>query len=335
MAIGQHDQVYDNEIRYLEGLDQKKEKGHGAYGAVYEVKLNGLPCIAKGLHDILLSYQFRDTDKQTIRQKFNDECALLSQLKHPNIVQFLGVHHTKEDTFLVMECMYMDLDHCLMECPNIPLSFKASILQDVSYGLLHLYSLNPPIIHRDLSASNVLLTESMRAKIADLGVSKMFDLKQLQKFAMQTKAPGTPAYMPPEALKPEPSYDLKLDIFSFGVLSLYTAIQEFPDAHELSANDISKSVRKNETIQTIRRMHWIDIMGQDHPFYPVVIQCLHDRPDLRPTTKVLNAAINSICCQHNKEWKNILEVCSSLKDATTIWDSVQQNRACGVIILSL
>ena len=85
-------------------LDQRLELGRGSFGAVYEVKLNGLPCIAKGLHEILLGLggnnQVADTDKQAIRQKFLKECILLSQLKHPNIVQFLGVHSTKKNEYL-------------------------------------------------------------------------------------------------------------------------------------------------------------------------------------------------------------------------------------------
>ena len=79
-------------IPHLEGLDQKKVKGHGAYGAVFEVKLNGLPCIAKGLHDIFMNNQVADTDRQTARKSFLQECLLLSTLKHPNIVQFLGLY---------------------------------------------------------------------------------------------------------------------------------------------------------------------------------------------------------------------------------------------------
>ena len=307
MAMNDIDQNYVHEIPHLEGLDEKKERGRGAFGAVYEVKLNGLPCIAKGLHDILVNYHVSDFEKQAIRKRFLDECNLLSALKHPNIVQFLGVHRTKEDLFLVMECMYMDLGRCLETFPNIPLSFKSAILQDVTYGLRHLHSLEPPIIHRDLTASNILLTEGMRAKIADLGVSKMFDIQQLQRQAMQTVGPGTPAYMPPEALKPQPSYDVKLDIFSFGVLLLFTAIQEFPIPYEPDKADTQNM--KNQGLQVIKRKHWIDKMGIDHPFHDLMIQCLHDDPYLRPSTKQLGEAISSLCCQHKMDWKNTIEVC--------------------------
>ena len=232
-------------ISTLEEFDERKVVGHGAYGAVYEVRMNGTPCIAKKVHDILVGQrgnaQVGRHEIEAIRSKFQAECKLLSKLRHPNIVQFLGIYRDKDDDVLVMEYMPMDLAKCLDNCTeqqfNIPLPIKLSILQDVAIGLLYLNSLAPPIIHRDLTASNILLTSDIRAKIADLGVSKVFDLRQVQ-IIQQTKAPGTPAYMPPEALIPKPQYGVQLDIFSFGVLSLYTANQEFPAPHEVAPTQI-------------------------------------------------------------------------------------------------
>ncbi|KAL5505750.1 hypothetical protein EMCRGX_G007241 [Ephydatia muelleri] len=223
MATGSNDDLQAHLIPNLEDLDQRIEIGRGSYGAVYEVKLNGLLCIAKGLHQIVLGMggyeRVGGKEVETIRAKFLQECSLLSKLKHPNIVQFLGIHRTKVDVLLVMECMHMDLAKFLKTHPDIPLPLKLSILLDVSYGLLHLHSQTPPIIYCDLTAANVLLTEGLRAKIVDLGVSKIFILQQIQQ-APQTAAPGTQAYMPPEASSPTPQYDTKLDAFSFGVLSL-------------------------------------------------------------------------------------------------------------------
>ena len=297
-------------IQNLEGLNQKKEIGSGSFGAVFEVKLNGLPCIAKGLHDILLglggNYRVGDVEHQSIKKKFRDECILLSKLKHPNIVQFLGVHLTRDNEFLVMEHMHMDLQQCLKKYQNITLPIKLSILLDVSYGLLHLHALNPPVIHRDLSAANILLTPDMKAKIADLGVSKVFDLQQIQRAAMElTIAPGTLAYMPPEALSEKPQYDFKLDIFSFGVLSLYTANQEFPIVQDPL---IPLEIAANQVQHIYRRKQWIDKMGVDNPLYPVVIQCLQDSSKARPTTQQLNGTISDLCKKYKKKWSNVLEV---------------------------
>ena len=79
-----------------------------------------------------------------------------------------------------------------------------SILFDVSCGLLYLHTqLKEPLIHRDLNAGNVLLTTDARAKIADLGMSKLLDYHPSSE-AAQTVCPGAQAYMPPEALQERP-----------------------------------------------------------------------------------------------------------------------------------
>ena len=296
-------------IPHLEGLDQRREIGRGSFGAVYEVKMNGLPCIAKWLHDILLgrggNLPIREAEKEAIRAKFHNECALLGNLKHPNIVQFLGVHQLKDnDEWLVMEYLHMDLAKCLKMYPDIPLPLKLSILRDVSYGLLHLHSQAPPIIHRDLTAPNILLTQGMSAKIADLGVSKIFDIYQLQQSA-HTAAPGTWAYMPPEALSPDPKYDAKLDVFSYGALTLYVANQEFPIVYEPPMPPL---VTKKQEIQIYKRKHWVDKMGVSHPLHSMVMSCLMDHPDHRPTSKELNDIITKLCIQQDNSCNNVLEV---------------------------
>ena len=148
----------------LEGFDERKVAGGGSFGAVYEVMMNGTPCIAKKVHDILVGQgghvQVGSDEVKAIREKFRVECSPLSKLKHPNIVQFLGEYREKGKTLLVMEYMPMDLAKCLDTCMKqeyiIPLPIKLSILQDVTNGLHHLHSLAPPIIHRDLTAANIL-----------------------------------------------------------------------------------------------------------------------------------------------------------------------------------
>ena len=300
-------------ISLLEGFEERRIVGGGAYGTVYEVVMNGTPCIAKTIHDILIgqrgNFPVGRDEVKSIREKFRRECSLLSKLKHPNIVQFLGVYDDKGDDVLVMEYMPMDLAKCLDTWKEqnyiIPLPIKLSILQDVTNGLRHLHSLAPPIIHRDLTAANILLTSDMRAKIADLGVSKVFDLKEMLKVNHMTKAPGTPAYMPPEALVPEPKYDVKLDIFSFGVLTLYIANQEFPDTDEMS---LTEDAVRQKIVQITKRQHWIDKMGEDHPLCPILVQCLQDLPEARPTTRKLWEVINSLGSEHKKHWNTILEV---------------------------
>ena len=88
-----------------------------------------------------------------------------------------------------------------------------SILDEVCLGLRYLHSRNPPIVHRDLTSNNILLGYRLEAKITDLGVAKV--VKSDNQKTM-TKLPGTPDFMPPEALNIRPVYGPSLDVFSYG-----------------------------------------------------------------------------------------------------------------------
>ena len=144
MASGQLDSYA---LKNVHGLDTGEIKGSGAYGAVYKVTVDGVPCIAKQLHDILVDPEVPRRQRATIQQKFHGECVLLSQLRHPNVVHFVGVHYgrNQDDTSLIMECLDTDLLRCLQleTQPKIPIEVKLLILLDVSYGLLYLHTHSP------------------------------------------------------------------------------------------------------------------------------------------------------------------------------------------------
>ena len=124
-----------------------------------------------------------------------------------------------------MEKLDGSLDDLLETVPNIPLVLKQSILEDVSRGLLYLHMHDPQIIHRDLTAKNVLLTSSLVAKITDFGNSRIINLPPGQLAKTMSRLPGTQAYMPPEALSGSSRYGPSLDVFSFGHLALFTITQ--------------------------------------------------------------------------------------------------------------
>ena len=170
--------------------------------------MGGVQRIAKKLHSNFTNpSQVSAVGRENITSKFRNEleCVILSKLRHPNIVQFIGVHYGrrgKADLTLIMEFVSSDMDKFLEVHPNIPPTIKLSILLDVSYGLIYLHECSPPVIHRDLTARNVLITDKCQARIADLGMAKIVDL-QAQLAASHTQAPGQMWYMPPEALKEE------------------------------------------------------------------------------------------------------------------------------------
>ena len=303
-------------LKDVEGLDKRREKGRGCYGAVYEVRLNGVPCIAKRLHDILVGRGQEEPvstkDRQAAISRFREECVLLSDLRHPNIVQMLGVHYSgsdEADISLIMEYMHMDLEHCMKTYPDIPLPYKTSILEDVAYGLAYLHSLN--IVHRDLNAGNVLLTESLRAKIADLGVAKLLD-RETAMIRTRNACPGAQDFMAPESLEESPKYGVKLDVFSFGHLTIYLVNQKPPRI--LDSAITSPDLHKKQ-IQVAKRRRSLDQMGGSrHPLYSTVVQCLSDTPDQRPTSRDLVKRMEEICKQHPIPHENTLQTLAELSN---------------------
>ena len=93
------------------------------------------------------------------------------------IVTSLGVYYPAMDQYrlpvMVMEKMQHSLRGLVENYDNIPLNVKLSILDEVCLGLRYLHSRNPPIVHRDLTPNNILLSYRLEAKITDLGVAKV------------------------------------------------------------------------------------------------------------------------------------------------------------------
>ncbi len=188
---------------------------------VFQVKYSKVLCAAKIMHELLLD-PGNEGVGETI-DRYQRECQLMAGLRHPNITQFLGLCFLEGSDLplLVMERLEMSVDDLLESSPNIPLAVKISILTDTGSGLVYLHSRGPPIVHRDLSARNILLTSSLTAKITDMGNSRMVTLKPTQLAQTLSKNPGTTMYMPPEALSESHRYGPSLDVFSFGHLALY------------------------------------------------------------------------------------------------------------------
>ena len=190
-----------------------------------QVKFKHILCAAKQIHDVLLNPS--QVGVQCVIEKYQTECQLMASLRHPNITQFLGLCFVEGSQLplLVMEQLEMSVDDLLKNTSSIPLPVKLSILTDTCCGLVYLHGMKTPIIHRDLTARNVLLTSSLSAKIADLGNSRMVSLSSGHLAQTLSRNPGTAVYMAPEALNDSHRYGPSLDVFSFGHLSLYTLTQ--------------------------------------------------------------------------------------------------------------
>ena len=128
-------------------------------------------------------------------------------------------------------------------------------------------------------------------------MAKLLDC-QAQAAIVQTMAPGSQDYMPPEALKESPIYNFKLDIFSVGHLMLYVAAQEYPVVHELDDMTMYVALQQS-TVQIQRRRRAIELIGgKRHTLYPLITHCLQDKLERRPTTTELNNSLKELCTKH-------------------------------------
>ena len=173
------------ELKGVNELTDRDELGRGAYGKVYAIKYCETVCAAKQIHSILVE-EVGQVEMQRTIESFMRECRQCSRLRHPNVIQFLGVYYPTGEggtnriqlPVMVMEMMADSLTSFVGKHEKIPVHIKYSIVHDVSLGLCYLHNHDPPIVHRDLSPNNVLLTAHHVAKISDLGVAKLIVERQ-------------------------------------------------------------------------------------------------------------------------------------------------------------
>ena len=272
-----------NELK--EVIDLKEELGSGAYGVVKLVSVHGTICAAKDVHKILLQHVSK-RESTAVKEKFMQECVHCSKLLHPNIVQFLGTYYPSEDAelpWLIMEKLDCSLTDYVEKHKHAEIYFpvKVSIFNDVLLGLQYLHA--QKIIHRDLSSNNILLTKFLVAKITDFGMAKLVDPS---KIISLSKQPGTPVFMPPEALHDHSKYNSSIDVFSFGCVMIHLMVQEFP--YPESTMRLDKNIGKYVTFtQAECREKYLAKIHKPPPLRELILQSIEDMPDKRPSINEL------------------------------------------------
>ena len=269
----------------------------------------------KELHSFLLPETGTRDDLSFIVNKFCVEIKMLSEIKHLNFVRFSPF------PVLIMELMHTNVAECLEKYKSdkkkFPLSTKLFILQDVARAAVYLHSQNPPIVHRDLTANNVLLTSDMKAKLGDLGVAKIID-PNLSKLS-GTQCPGTLAYMPPESLKEHPTYGTELDVYSFGVLGFHIFSGKWPLHRGTLKAD-------NSPLSDAERCH-ADSIGEGLCLAKTLESCLDGNPALRLTASNILAIIDGVITDYKIEECNFLEAQYSMKHNAILLDEMNEHIA--------
>ena len=260
--------------------------GRGANGRILEAKWEGIVVAVKEIHSIFMN-EVSDREFQSFKTSFLRECEQSNRLRHPNIVRFFGIYHPPGARVpsLVMERLHCSLTSLLEENLVVPIGTKLSIIKDVALGLRYLHTRNPPIIHRDLSSNNVLLSKGMEGKIGDLGTARLVDPRRQSRM---TKAPGTVDFMPPEALAEDVTnicYGRELDVFSFGCVMLHTLSHQWPTPSQAVIINPETGLATSGRNEVERRSKYFEGMDRSRSdvLIPLIECCLSNLPKKRPS----------------------------------------------------
>ena len=271
--------------------------GIGSFGKVCRARYGSLPCAAKLIHETLFDPEaFKqiapEKEHRLPFKRFEQECEVLHSLRHPNVIQYLGVYQDPDTKLpvLLMELMDGNLTHFLNNSlQQIPFHIQVNFCHDIALALSFLHA--NKVIHRDLSSNNVLLMSNIRAKVTDFGMATLRLGEQATQFS-RTMCPGTDAYMPPEAVEAKPVYKEKIDCFSFGVLVIQILTQRFPAPGnrqmemEIDHPGLQKGRKVMMTVPEVeRRENHISLIDPNHPLLVVALDCLKDLESDRPSAQ--------------------------------------------------
>ncbi|KAL1356802.1 hypothetical protein HN51_008784 [Arachis hypogaea] len=201
-------------------FDPSRKLGSGGYGTVYfGILKDGRHVAIKQLHkDMLRSLRLHDENSESNDRvtKFSNEFAILSHLKHGNLVQLYGCTSPQSHEVLLVQEYIPNgtaADH-LLNRSSPPWSTRLNIAIQTAEALAYLHSSS--IIHRNVKTSNILLDINLNAKVADFGLSRLFPEGVTH---VSTDPAGTPGYVDPEYYE-HGHLSEKSDVYSFGVILL-------------------------------------------------------------------------------------------------------------------
>ncbi|GBG89288.1 hypothetical protein CBR_g48997 [Chara braunii] len=188
--------------------------GKGGFGTVYKAYLpDGKIAAVKRM----------EKGRKEGDEEFRKEVLMPGRLHHRHLVNLIGFCAEKGERMLVLEFMANgSLKEHLHDLRGPPLDWekRMRIAVGVAAGLEYLHSWSdPPVIHRDVKSSNVLLSENFTAKVSDFGLCKVASSGTDMYTSMTTDVMGTPGYMDPEYVNKHVLTE-KSDVFSFGVVLL-------------------------------------------------------------------------------------------------------------------
>jgi serine/threonine protein kinase len=244
-------------------------------------------------------------DEEAKREELLKEVKAMAELQHMNVVRIFGVCMDPGHTCVLMEFASNGtvrdlLDKAKEEGAPLPTYALFGLMRDIILGMRCAHAHEPePIVHRDLKAANILLSENHTALIADFGLAtgSADDMEEEQ------GGGGTLAYSPPEVLeamarndKEDSGWSPAGDVFSFGILAWELVTGEVPYTGITNARDLFKQV-----VHQSRRCHdgqWDETVDNCDPFLADVIRrCWAQSKDDRPTFEQLSDEFEAMAGQ--------------------------------------
>ncbi|XP_031114121.1 integrin-linked protein kinase 1-like isoform X1 [Ipomoea triloba] len=254
--------------------------GEGAYGEVFLVEWRGTKVAAKTIRPAIAS-------NPMVKKNFLMELGLWQKLRHPNIVQFLGVLRDADQLVLLTEYLQNgSLYDLLRKKGRLEAETAISYALDIARGMNYLHQHKPhAIIHRDLTPRNVLQDESGRLKITDFGLSKIAQEKDSQVYKM-TGGTGSYRYMAPEVYRRE-SYGKSVDVFSFALI-VHEMFQGGPANWEDAPEQVADKRAYEDSRPPLASYIYPD------PIKQLLRECWHKNPDRRPSFEEIIIRLENI-----------------------------------------
>ncbi|GAM26026.1 hypothetical protein SAMD00019534_092010, partial [Acytostelium subglobosum LB1] len=241
--------------------------GRGSCAEVYTGTWRGITVAIK-------KAKILSEDDDEFLSELAQEAAIMSQLRHPNVCQFLGTCNNVPEVLIVMEYMSRGSLYRMLHDRSVIIDWMRmkSIALDIAKGMNYLHCCDPIIIHRDLKSHNLLVDEHFRVKISDFGLSTRFK-QHLDKKTTMTPV-GTPCWTAPEVLRNDP-YTEKADIFSYAIVLWELATREDP-YEGMPTFQIVISVGQHK-LRPIMPAH------VPAPFTRLITECWSEDPSQRPS----------------------------------------------------
>ncbi|XP_024625840.1 probable LRR receptor-like serine/threonine-protein kinase At1g06840 isoform X2 [Medicago truncatula] len=265
-------------------FDISTKVGEGGYGNVYKGILSD---------ETVVAVKRAGENSLQGQKEFLTEIELLSRLHHRNLVSLLGYCNEEGEQMLVYEFMPNGtlrewISGKSKKC-NDGLSFfmRLRIAMDAAKGILYLHTeANPPVYHRDIKATNILLDSKFTAKVADFGLSRLAPYSDeegnVPKY-ISTVVKGTPGYLDPEYMMTHMLTD-KSDVYSLGIvfLELLTGMHAITRGKNI-VREVNLACRSGIMDSIIdNRMGEYPSECTDK-FLALALSCCHDHPEERPS----------------------------------------------------